>query len=164
MKGNGTLVSDLNQRIADFLAQRRIAVAGLSTKRQLTGNLIYRKLKGAGYELVPIMPAGGEFEGDQSYPDLMAVPGKLDGLFIATRPEVTTTLVQQAVAVGVPRIWMHESLVKAATSVSQEGVLLAQQHGVALIAGSCPMMHVQPVDLAHRCMCWLMKVTKRMPA
>ncbi|RRR65693.1 MAG: CoA-binding protein [Candidatus Viridilinea halotolerans] len=156
-------MSNLDARIADFLAQRRIAVAGLSTTRSITGNLIYKKLKGAGYDLVPIMPKGGMFEGAQSYPDLAAVPGKIDGLFIATRPEVTTELVRQAVAAGVPRIWMHESLAKKATSVSPAGVAIGREHGISVIAGACPMMYVQPVDLAHRCMCWLMKVTKRLP-
>lgn len=153
----------LTERIADFLDQRRIAVVGLSSDRDLPGNLIYRKLKSAGYEVVAIIPDATSFDGDPCYPDVGAVPFALDGLVVATRPAVTTDVVRQAVAAGVPRIWMHESLMHGGTSVSEDAVELCRARGVALIAGACPMMYCEPVDLAHRCMCWLMRVTGGLP-
>ena len=153
----------LSERIDDFLAQKRIAVAGLSATRDLPGALIYRKLKGAGYQVAAILPGAESFEGDPCYPDLAAVPGGVDGLVIATRPALTAELVRQAVAAGVPRVWMHESLVHGGTSVSPEAVALCREHGITLIAGACPMMYCQPVDFGHRCMCWLMKVTGGLP-
>lgn len=153
----------LNERINDFLAQRRIAVAGLSATRGLPGNLIYRKLKGAGYDVVAVMPGAHTFEGDPCYPDMQSIPQGVDGLVVATKPELTTELVRQAVAAGVPRVWMHESLIHGGTSVSPEAVALCKKHGVKLIAGACPMMYCQPVDFGHRCMCWMMKVTGGLP-
>lgn len=153
----------LNERIADFLAQRRIAVAGVSATRALPGNLIYGKLKGAGYQVVAIVPGASTFEGDPCYADLAAVPDGVDGLVVATRPELTTDLVRQAIAASVPRVWMHESLIHGGTSVSPEAVALCREHGIALIAGGCPMMYCAPVDFGHRCMCWLMKVTGGLP-
>jgi uncharacterized protein len=153
----------LSERITDFLAQRRIAVAGVSATRALPGTLIYRKLKGAGYEVIAILPGATSFEGDACYPDLSSIPGGIDGLMIATRPELTTELARQAVAAGVRRVWMHESLAHGGTSVSAEAVALCKEHGIALIAGACPMMYCQPVDIGHRCMCWLMKVTGGLP-
>ncbi|HMQ32010.1 MAG TPA: CoA-binding protein [Chloroflexaceae bacterium] len=153
----------LSERIADFLAQRRIAVAGVSATRDLPGNLIYRKLKGAGYEVFAILPGAATFEGDPCYAELAAIPGGVDGLVIATRPELTMALTRQAVAAGVPRVWMHESLMHGGTSVSPDAVALCRERGVALIAGACPMMYCAPVDVGHRCMCWLMKVTGGLP-
>jgi hypothetical protein len=153
----------LSARIADFLAQQRIAVAGLSATRPLAGSLIYRKLKSTGHQVVAILPGADSFEGDPCYPDLASIQGGIDGLVIATRPAVTTDLTRQAVAVHVPRIWMHESLMQKGTSVSPEAVALCREHGITLIAGACPMMYCQPVDVGHRCMCWLMKVTGGLP-
>ena len=98
------------------------------------------------------MPDAPTFEGEPCFPDVAAVPGKLDGLVIATRPAVTTELVRQAIAAGVPRIWLHESLMHGGTSVSDEAVALCREHGVSLIAGACPMMYCEPVDFGHRCM------------
>jgi uncharacterized protein len=163
MTAAATETGTLSERIADFLAQKRIAVAGVSDHRQLPGTLIYHKLKGAGYQVVAVMPGAETFEGDPCYPDLASIPGGVDGLVVATRPELTTEIVRQAVAAGVPRIWMHESLMHGGTSVSPEGVALCHTHHVALIAGACPMMYVPPVDIGHRCMCWLMKVTGGLP-
>jgi predicted CoA-binding protein len=153
----------LSERIDDFLAQHRIAVAGVSATRELPGNLIYRKLKGAGHEMVAIVPGAETFDGDPCYPDAQSIPGGADGLVIVTSPDLTAGLVQQAVAAGIPRVWMHESLVHGGTSVSAEAVALCRQHGIRLIAGACPMMYCQPVDIGHRCMCWLMKVTGGLP-
>lgn len=153
----------LSERIDDFLAQRRIAVAGVSATRGLPGSLIYRKLKGAGYEVIAILPGATNFEGDPCYPDVQSIPGGVDGLVIATRPDLTTELARQAVAAGVPRVWIHESLIHGGTSVSPEAVALCKEHGVRLIAGACPMMYCKPVDVGHRCMCWLMKVTGGLP-
>ena len=153
----------LTERIDDFLAQKRIAVAGVSANRDLPGSLIYRKLKGAGYQVTAICPGAETFDGDPCYPDLMAIPGGVDGVVIATRPELTTDIVRQAVAAEVPRVWMHESLMHGGTSVSAEGVAICKAYGISLIAGACPMMYCQPVDFGHRCMCWLMRVTGGLP-
>lgn len=153
----------LTERIADFLAQRRIAVAGMSSERELPGNLIYRKLKGAGYDVVAILPGADSFEGDPCYPDAASIPDGADGLVIVTRPALTAELVRQAADAHIPRVWMHESLIHGGTSVSPEAVALCHERGIALIAGACPMMYCAPVDFGHRCMCWLMRVTGGLP-
>jgi predicted CoA-binding protein len=157
------VATTLKERIDDFLAQKRIAVAGISAKRETTGNLIYRKLKSAGYQVVGISPTTSEFDTDQCYPDLLTLPESVDGVFIATRPAVTTELVQQCVAAKVPRIWIHESLMRSQTSVSAEAVALCREHNISLIAGACPMMYCAPVDFGHRCMRWMMQVSGGMP-
>lgn len=153
----------LADKIDEFLAQRRIAVAGVSGTRELPGAMIYRKLKGAGYTVVALHPSLTSFEGDPCYPTLAAIPGGVEALMIATSPDLTTDLVRQALAAGVKRIWMHESLIHGGTSIAPEAVALCQERGVTLIAGACPMMYVQPVDFGHRCMCWMMRVTGGLP-
>jgi uncharacterized protein len=153
----------LNEKVADFLAQRRIAVAGVSAARETPGNMIYRKLKTAGYQVFAISPTAESFDGDDCYPDLPSIPGGVDGVVIATRPAATEELVRQCVAAGVPRVWMHESLIHGGTSVSKEAVALCREHDIMLIAGACPLMYCAPVDVGHRCMHWMMRVTGGLP-
>lgn len=153
----------LAEKVADFLAQRRIAVAGVSATRELPGNLIYRRLKGAGYAVVAVLPEASSFDGDPCYPDLGSIPGRVDGVVIATRPALTGELVSQAADAHIPRVWMHESLIHGGTSVSPEGVALCAERGITLIAGACPLMYCEPIDFGHRCMCWLMRVTGGLP-
>lgn len=124
---------------------------------------IFPKLKGAGHQVFAVAPGAQIFDGDPCYPDLAAIPGGVDGVVLATRPALTNELVRQAIAAGVPRVWMHESLMRSGTSVSPEAAELCRQHGVALIAGACPMMYCEPVDFGHRCMGWLMRVSGGLP-
>jgi predicted CoA-binding protein len=153
----------LDERVRDFLAQQRIAVAGVSAKRELTGNFIYRKLKAAGYQVFAVSPGTPTFDGDPCYPDLAAIPGGVDGVVIVNRPEVTDAVVRQCAEVGIPRVWMHQSLMKAGTSVSSQAVDFCQEHGIAVIAGACPMMYVRGADVGHRCMRWLLRLTGGLP-
>lgn len=152
------------QLIRDFLAQQTIAVVGLSRSRMTPGNAIARQLHGAGYTVYPVHPAAGEIDGMTCRPDLAAVPDPLDGVMLATRPDVTRDLVDECIALGVPRIWMHNKMGtnprigKADSekngSVSAEGAEKARNAGIAVITGSCPMQFVAPVDAAHRCIAW----------
>ena len=153
----------LDERVRDFLAQQRIAVTGISAKRELTGNIIYRKLKGAGYHVYPVHPGLASFAGDICYPNLAAIPDRVDGVVIVNRPEVTNTIVRQCAEAGVPRVWMHQSLMKAGSSVSPEAVAFCQHNGISVIAGACPMMYVRGADFGHRCMRWMLQVTGGLP-
>ncbi len=154
----------LQAKIDDFLAQPRIAVAGISAARETPGNMIYRKLKASGHTMFAISPTAETFDGAPCYPDLESIPGGVDGVVIVTRPRLTEALVRQCIAAGVPRVWMHASLIHGGSSVSEEAVALCREHHITLIAGSCPMMHCAPVDFGHRCMRWIMQATGDMPS
>ena len=155
----------LDSKVHDFLAQKRIAVAGVSrTKgKHPAGNLIYQRLKTTGHEVFAVNPHMQTFEGDRCYPDLKAIPGGVDGVVIVTRPDLTERIVHDCVDAGVRRVWMHQSLGKG-TSVSPRAVEYCQQHDVSVIAGACPMMYGDGVDVRHTCMRWFLKVTGGLPA
>jgi len=154
----------LEAKVEDFLAQKRIAVAGVSHRSGLhpAANLIYRRLKDEGHDVFPINPNLTDFEGERCWPDLGSIPGGVDGVVIVTRPEVTEKIVQDCVAAGVRRVWMHQSTRKG-SSVSSKAVANCGAHGITVIAGGCPMMYVQGVDLGHRCMRWFLQMTKGLP-
>jgi len=154
-------MSQLQDAVDDFLSQRRIAVAGVSRGGNAPANLIYRKLKGAGYEVFPVNPKTGEVEGERCYPALADIPGGVEAVMVATHPDVAPDLVRQCVDLGIDRVWMHRSFGQG--SVSDEAVALCHEHGLRVIAGACPMMYVQPVDVAHRCMRWVLGVTGGLP-
>lgn len=148
-----------NEIIDDFLAQKRIAVAGVSRQSKNTANFIYRKLRNAGYEMAAINPNAKTVEGDPCYPDVQSVPEKVDGVVIVTRPEVSEAIVHQCAEAGVARVWMHRSLGNQASSVSKAAVQFCREHGIQVIAGGCPMMFCEPVDFGHKCIRWIAQLT-----
>ena len=160
----------LKERIEDFLAQKRIAVVGVSRKREDAANINYRSLKERGYEVIPVNPHADTFEGDTCYPNLAAIPQKPDAVFIVTNPSITESVVEEAIAVGIPRIWMHcslgthpglmKNLAQKIGSVSAPAVEKAQKEGISVIPGACPMMYMEPKDKGHRFMRGMLKTMR----
>ncbi len=109
-------------------------------------------------------PTAATFDGEVCYPDVQSIPGGVDGVLIVTRPEVSEAIVRQCAAAGVPRVWMHQSLMRAGTIVSPEAVLFCHDHGIAVIGGACPMMFCEPVDFGHKCFRWMLKATGSLPS
>ena len=147
----------IDNMVQDFLAQKKIAVVGVSDKRETGCNLAYNKFKDNGYQVFAVNPRISEFEGDPCYPDLKAIPEKPDAVFILTNPRVTEEVVQECVDLGVKHIWMHcmmgtkPGLAQSMTSVSQDAVQLARENGIQVIPGSCPNQFLKP-DFGHNMM------------
>lgn len=155
-------MSEIDMLVQDFLAQKRIAVVGVSDKRETGCNLAYRKFKEAGYAVSAVNPRLTTFEGDPCYADLASIPEKPDGVFILTNPSITEEIVQQCVEAGIGRVWMHclmgtkPGLAASMTSVSQDAVQLCHENGIMVIPGSCPNQFLAP-DFGHRMMRMIMR-------
>ncbi len=157
--------TSLDVKVNDFLAQKRIAVAGVSrdNSHHPVGNLIYERLKKTGHEVFAVNPRMQTFEGDRCYPDLQSIPGGVDGVVIITRPDTTEQVVRDCTSAGVRRVWMHHSIGKG-TSVSPQAVDYCRQHDITVIAGACPMMYGGGVDFGHTCLRWVLRLTRGLPA
>ena len=152
---------ELKEAVEDFLAQKRIAVAGVSRGGDEAANAIYRKLRGAGYEVFATNPKAAEVEGEPCYPDLRSIPGGVDAVVISTPPEVAEEIVRECAEIGASRVWLHRSFGQG--SVSEAAVEYGREHGLSVIPGGCPMMFCEP-DVAHKCMRWVLKVTGGLPS
>ena len=154
----------LELKVRDFLAQKRIAVAGVSrdNSHHPAANLIYRRLKKTGHEVFPVNPHMETFEGYRCYPDLQSIPSAVDGVVIITRPEATEKIVRDCRDAGVRRVWMHQSMGKG-SSVSPDAVEYCRQHDISVIAGACPMMYGPGADFGHTCMRWVLRLTGKLP-
>lgn len=149
--------------IAEFLRGHRIAVAGVSRNPREFSNGIYRKLRDAGYDVVPVNPKAKTVEGVTCYPDLASIPGQIDGVFAATPRDASFELIAQCAARGVPRIWFHRTIVGEG-SVPHDGTKECTRLGVKCIEGACPMMFVPPVDVGHRCFRWWLGIRHKLPS
>lgn len=150
-------MAKLDTMVQDFLSQKKIAVVGVSDKRETGCNLAYQKFKEGGYQVFPVNPRISSYDGVVCYPDLKSIPEKPDAVFILANPKVTDQLVQQCVELGVKHIWMHcmmgtkPGLAAGMTSVSQDAVEKCKANGIAVIPGSCPNQFMNP-DFGHKMM------------
>jgi uncharacterized protein len=154
-------MTDLRKAAAEFLAHRRLAVAGVARDGSNPANLIYRRLRADGYHVVPLNPSATRVEGDPCYRTVGEIPGGVDGVIIATPPAAAASVVADCAAAGVERVWLHRSVGDG--SVSGDAVALCHQHRITVLPGGCPMMFLEPVDVGHRCMRWILGVTGKLP-
>jgi predicted CoA-binding protein len=152
----------LKEAANDFLAQKRIAVAGVSrTPAGHGANVVYTGLRKAGYQVFAVNPHADQVEGDLCYPDIKSIPGGVDAVVVGTAPGVSAAVLRECAEQGIARIWLHRSF--GGGSVSEEAVSLGHEHGIRVIAGGCPMMFLQEADIGHRCMRWVLNLTGGLP-
>ena len=113
--------------IGDLLKRAKtIAVVGLSNKplRPSYGVSLYMQQQG--YRIIPVNPNIQSSLGQRAYPSLIEVPEKIDIVNIFRRPEFVPEVVDQAIALKLPAVWMQEDVVNepAAEKARQAGIFV----------------------------------------
>ena len=152
-----TLKESANQ----FLQLKKLAVAGVSSTKKDAANYIYEKLKKSGYQVFAVNPKATEISGDPCYPNLAAIPEKVEGVVIVTNPKVTLEVVTECATLGIKNAWIHKSLDGGSYSVEAEE--FCKNNDIDLIPAGCPMMFCKPVDFPHKCIKWFLHTTGKLP-
>ena len=104
-------------RISEVLhSSRIIAVVGLSSKRFRPSHGVAEYLQRAGYRIVPVNPQETRILGEPCYPDLDAVPGRIDIVDIFRRSEFVPEIVEAAIRKGAKVVWMQEGVIHEAAA------------------------------------------------
>ncbi len=136
---------------AEFLAHKRVAVTGVSrTAEGHGGNVVYQRLRERGYQVFAVNPNAAEVKGDRCYHDLSSIPGGVEAVVIATRPEYAEATMRECAALGIQHVWMHRAF--GAGSVSKPAAQYGRQQGITVIGGGCPCMFDPTADFGHKAM------------
>jgi uncharacterized protein len=105
---------------------RTIAVVGLSNDPLRPSHGVAAYLQTQGYRIVPVNPQIESALGEKSYPSLLDVPEKIDIVDIFRRPEFVEEVVDQAIQLKVPAVWMQEEVIheKAAQKARAAGIFV----------------------------------------
>ncbi len=105
---------------------RTIAVVGLSDNPLRPSHGVSAYMQSQGYRIVPVNPEIDECLGEKAYASLLDVPEKIDIVNIFRRPEFVGEIVDQAIQLKVPAVWMQEEVIheKAAEKARQTGILV----------------------------------------
>jgi predicted CoA-binding protein len=147
---------------AEFLALKRIAITGVSRKPASHGaNIVHQRLRERGYEVFAVNPNATEIEGVHCFANLASIPGGVDGVVIATRPERAMETMRECAELGITHVWMHRSIDRG--SVSEEATAWGRARGIHVIDGGCPLMFDPVADPAHKMMRPLLTLGGRVP-
>ncbi|HYL11796.1 MAG TPA: CoA-binding protein [Terriglobales bacterium] len=105
---------------------RNIAVVGLSSSPLRPSHGVAAYMQSQGYHIIPVNPTIEEALGERSYASLLDVPEKIDIVNIFRRPEFLEEVVDQAIQLKVPAIWMQEEVVNetAADKARKAGIFV----------------------------------------
>ncbi len=145
------------QAVKDFLAQRTLALVGLSRSGQAFSNSVYTDLKAKGYRLFPVNPNAESIGGEKCYPSVAALPEKVGGAIFFTPSMETEKAVREAVAAGVKHIWLQQG------AESSAAIRVCQENNVSYISGECIMMFAEPVAFLHKPHRWLWGLMGKLP-
>jgi predicted CoA-binding protein len=141
----------MKEAAAEFLAQKRIAVTGVSRKPKEHGsNTVFKRLRDRGYVVFAVNPYADKVEGTRCYHDLRSIPGGIDAVVIATAPEKAEGTMRECAELGIKHVWMHRSYGQG--SVSAAATAYGRKHGITVIDGGCPLMFDPTADFGHKVM------------
>jgi uncharacterized protein len=113
--------------IADALQRAKtIAVVGLSSNLLRPSHGVAAYLQSHGFRILPVNPRIKQCLGEKAYASLLEVPEKIDIVNIFRRSEFVEEIVDQAIQLKVPAIWMQEGVVheKAAEKARRSGIFV----------------------------------------
>ncbi|GAA0580133.1 O-acetylhomoserine aminocarboxypropyltransferase [Caenispirillum bisanense] len=113
---------------------KTIAMVGASTNWNRPSYFVMKYLQEKGYRVIPVNPgaAGQQLLGETVYPDLRSIPEKIDMVDIFRRSDQVGPVVDEAVALGIPVVWMQLSV------RNDEAAARAEAAGLTVIMDRCP--------------------------
>ena len=110
-----------------LLGAKTIAVVGLSDSPLRPSHGVSAYMQAHGYKIIPVNPKISEALGEKSHASLLDVPGKIDVVNIFRRPEFVEEIVDQAIQLKIPAVWMQEGVVheNAAEKARKVGMFVA---------------------------------------
>ncbi len=123
----------LSDPIYELLSRiKTIAVVGLSDSPLRPSHGVSAYMQSQGYRIIPVNPQITEALGENSYPSLLEVPEKIDLVDVFRRPEYVDEIVDHAIRLKIPAIWLQEDVVneRAAEKARKAGMFVVMDRCV----------------------------------
>jgi uncharacterized protein len=121
-----------SEQITELLKNARtIAVVGLSDSPMRTSYGVSEYMQSQGYRIIPVNPLIEASLGEKAYPTLSEVTEKIDIVNVFRRPEFVPEVVDEAIRLKLPAIWMQEGV------VHEEAAEKARAAGIFVVMDRC---------------------------
>jgi predicted CoA-binding protein len=144
--------------VEDFLAQKKIAVVGVSRSKSKFGTTLYNELKKKGYTVFPVNPNTTMIESDVCYPDLHSLPEKADGVIFCVPPSQTENIIKDLKTAGINKVWFQLG------SQSEKAEMFCQENNIDCVSNECVLMFAEPTAFFHKAHRWINGLIGKLPA
>ena len=149
------------ETIDNFLAQKRIAMVGISREPKSFSVMLFEELCRRGYDVVPVNPNTPNVLGRRCFARLQDIQPPVDTALLMTSSSVTDKVVADCAEAGIRRVWMYRATGKGA--VSPNAVAFCRERGIEVVPGQCPYMFLPHAGGVHRLHGFMRKLTGRYP-
>ncbi len=134
-----------------FLNEKKLAIAGVSHNPKQFGHVLYKTVREKGYSAIPINPKGGEIDGVKVLQSVSELGSDIQNLLIVTNKKDTNKVFSEALAKGIPNIWIQNGC------ESEDTMKIAADVPVNLVTKQCFFMYAEPAGIHkfhQRIACW----------
>jgi predicted CoA-binding protein len=125
-------VKTTTDEIGELLKRaKNIAVVGLSDSPLRPSYGVSAYMQGHGYHIVPVNPEIKGALGEKAVPTLADVQGKIDIVDVFRRSEFVPEIVDEAIRLKVPAIWLQEGV------IHEEAAEKARKAGIFVVMDKC---------------------------
>ena len=149
------------ETIEDFLAQKRIAMVGISREPKSLSVALFEELCRRGYDVIPVNPNTPNVLGRRCFARLQDIQPPVEAALLMTSPAITDTVVSDCAEAGIRRVWMYRATGNGA--VSPKAIAFCQERGIQVVPGQCPFMFLPGAETIHRLHGFVRKITGRYP-
>ena len=147
------------ETIEDFLAQKGIAMVGISRESRSFSATLFEELCRRGYDVVPVNPNIPNVIGRRCFARVQEIQPQVDAALLMTSPTVADTVVADCVEAGIHRVWMYRAT--GSDAVSLKAVAFCEERGIQVVSGQCPFMFLPAAGSIHRFHGFVRKITGR---
>ena len=146
-----------DQLVEEFLKKKRIAIWGMEDAKSDPGHLVARKLRKQGIEVIAVNPKFSDDPTQRRASSLTKIEPPVEAVLVYVDRPQTMEAVDDCVAAKIPMVWLHDALSPGAAIPAAIDKL--RSAGCTVIPGLCPMFYLRPVDPAHFCLKWMLRLT-----
>ena len=144
------------QLVQEFLGKKRIAIWGVEDGKADPGQWVAGKIRKQGIEVIAVNPKFADNTSQQRASSLTKVDPPVEAVLVYVDRPQTMEAVDDCLAADIPLVWLHDALSPGAATPEAINKLRAGDRRV--IPGLCPMLYLQPVDPAHFCLKWMLRL------
>ena len=144
------------EKIDAFLAEKRIAVIGVSRDEKEYSRSLFRELLKHDYEAIPVNPHTNNVDGIECYANIRDIQPAPERAIILLPEDLTEQAVLDCAEAGVMDVWLHRHVAGGVSDT--RAIYRAEENKMNLITGFCMFMFLPKAGFIHKLHGGIMKV------
>ena len=143
--------------VQEFLSKKRIAIWGVEDAKRDPGQWVAGRFRKQGIQAIAVNPEFTDEASQQRASSLTTIDPPVEAVLVYVDRPQTMEAVDDCIAAHIPLVWLHDALSPGAAI--PEAIDKLRSANCTVIPGLCPMLFLKPIDPAHFCLRWMLRLS-----